>query len=123
MKILAIVILALSLGGAVLLVLCSQRARGQFEAPPQAVRPPALIIREPPAWLTFRTPEGVQHIRAAGIRSFSYSRRYRILTINDGTESPITIQDPESRHYAKLCQHFGVLPMTRILRGADHRAL
>ncbi len=112
----AIAVACLTIAAAAMLYMACHRRRGVYEAKVQTVKPPAPP-READPFLTFRVSDGILHIRASAIQSFSYYTPSRKLVINDGTESPAVIPDPRHRCYARLCERFGTVPMETLLKG------
>lgn len=65
----------------------------------------------PDLFLSLHTINGVHHIRRDLIISFAYDADNRTLIINDGTDCPDVILDPDRCCYDCLCQQFGAIPM------------
>ena len=115
MEALATALLILGLGGFTLLV-TRPWDRGKYENKIQTVDhayvPPASVP-EPPSWLSFRISGGSVHVKVSRIQNFGYSLTCQSLTINDGSEDPLTIPDPDGVYYEKLCKRFGLTPIPR----------
>ena len=62
-------------------------------------------------FISLYTLDGVIHLRTDQIRSFEYINERQSLVVDDGTEGMIVISDPKRRNYARMCKHFGTLPM------------